>query len=490
MQVGNYKLDEKQEAIIKDNTNYILVTAGAGSGKTLTIIGKIKYLIEEKKILPEEILCISFTNAATTSLHNKLVKEINKEIKTYTFHKLALEILKEEKIDISICDESLLEMITEEFFTQDVWKNIEIVKKVEQILGKSSKKITNQDLIPLQKLCITFIKLMKCNNYNLESFLTFHKEIRKLINIKYYLKEKNILILIINIYRKYQQYLEENNEMDFDDLISYATKITKSKKRIKKLKYIIIDEYQDTSYIRFRLINEIISKTKAHLLVVGDDFQSIYKFSGCDISLFLNFKDYFSPKSTKIMKLEHTYRNSQELITIAGKFIMKNKTQIKKCLTSNKHLKRPIKIIKYRNIKEEFIKVIHSLPNKYQILVLGRNNKDVNMLLGKSVTYKDNKIVVEKEDKEITYMTIHKSKGLESDIVIIINLENNITSLPSQIKEERLIRLTVKNKEKFPYAEERRLFYVALTRTKNEVYLLVPQKNPSIFIEELNSLLR
>ena len=86
-------------------------------------------------------------------------------------------------------------------------------------------------------------------------------------------------------------------------------------------------------------------------------------------------------------------------------------------------------------------------------------------------------------------MTIHKSKGLESDIVIIINLENSITSLPSQIKEERLTRLVMKNKEKYPFAEERRLFYVALTRTKNEVYLLVPKKNPSIFIEELKYLL-
>lgn len=483
MQVGDYKLDEKQEEIIKSENDYILVTAGAGSGKTLTILGKIKYLIEEKNIAPEEILCISFTNAATKSLAEKIKKDIGKEIKTYTFHKLSLEIIKSKRKNFSICDDSLLEMVTTEFFTQDVWKNTLIKQKLENFFHETCDKITKEELKQLEKLCITFIKLMKSNNYALEDFINFHKEIRKIKNIKHYNKEKFILILILNIYRKYEQYLLENNELDFDDLITYATKIIKNKKRVKKIKHIIIDEYQDTSFIRFALIRELINKTKAKLFVVGDDFQSIYKFSGCDISLFLNFKDFFP--NAKIMKLCRTYRNSEELIKIAGKFVMKNKKQIKKNLTSEKHLKYPIKIITYYNLKETFLNLIATLPNSYKILVLGRNNKDINLILSDKVKEKENKIVIENDNREIDYMTIHKSKGLESDIVIIINLENSITSLPSQIKEERLTRLVMKNKEKYPFAEERRLFYVALTRTKNKVFLLVPQKSPSIFIEEL-----
>ena len=93
-----------------------------------------------------------------------------------------------------------------------------------------------------------------------------------------------------------------------------------------KYKYVIIDEYQDTSLVRFNLIKEILDKTDSKLMVVGDDFQSIYRFTGCDISLFLNFKKYFN--KAKILKIQNTYRNSQELIDIAGNFVMKNKHQI------------------------------------------------------------------------------------------------------------------------------------------------------------------
>ena len=139
------------------------------------------------------------------------------------------------------------------------------------------------------------------------------------------------MTIILNIYLKYNRYLTENKEIDFDDMIILATKLVKEEKLTWPIKYIIIDEYQDTSQIRFLLIKEMINKINARLMVVGDDFQSIYKFTGCDVSLFLNFPNYFP--NAKIRKLEKTYRNSNELIKIAGRFIMKNKNQIEKELS-------------------------------------------------------------------------------------------------------------------------------------------------------------
>ena len=201
---------------------------------------------------------------------------------------------------------------------------------------------------------MVFIRLMKCNNYELKDFTLFLSKIKRTLSYTQYKKEKTILTLILNIYLKYENYLKENNEIDFDDMLITATKIVKKHGLKKKIKYIIIDEYQDTSFIRFNLIKEIINKTMAKLMVVGDDFQSIYKFTGCDVSLFLDFKNYF--KEAKIMKLERTYRNSKELIQVAGKFIMKNKHQIKKELYSEKTLKNPIKILKYKNIKKIFFR--------------------------------------------------------------------------------------------------------------------------------------
>ena len=500
MQIGNYILDNRQEKIVKENHDYLLVSAGAGSGKTLTILGKISYLINEKNLKPEEILCISFTKAAASSLKEKIKKEISLDIPTYTFHKLSLEIIKENKTTYNIADECLLENCVNEFFGIDISESDYLIK----LIGKYfNRKIKNQKedyikiitlekskFLQLKRLCITFIRLMKSNDYHIESFLSFISKIKRTILYSKYKKEKIVLTLILNIYLKYETYLKENKEVDFDDMLSIATKIVKEKGIKQKVKYIIIDEYQDTSLIRFYLIKEIMNKTNAKLMVVGDDFQSIYKFTGCDISLFLNFNKFFP--TAKIMKLERTYRNSNELIQIAGTFIMKNKKQIKKQLYSEKQLTNPIKILKYNNIKKIFLEIIKELSkNKEQkILVLGRNNNDISMLLNENITIKDNKIIIKNyEFLDITYMTVHKSKGLESDNVILINLTNKTTGFPSQIKEEKLTRLVTKTNDRYPYSEERRLFYVALTRTKNYVYLLTPQKSPSIFIEELEKII-
>ncbi len=501
MQVGKYVLDKSQEKIVKDESNYLLVTAGAGSGKTLTILGKLNYLVIEKKIREEEILCISFTNAATKSLEDKIKSTLNLTIPTYTFHKLALEILKINNMEYDIADSTLLEDITKEFFEVDIFSSVYHLTTICQFYkkrGKSKEKVyrqlqktNNQELYQLERLIMTFIRLMKCNAFELKDFIIFSKKIKKTFSYKQYKREKTILIFALNIYLKYQKYLEENKEIDFDDMLRHATKQVKRYIQKRKIKYIIIAEYQDTSYIRFSLIKEIIKYSNAKLMVVGDDFQSIYRFTGCDISLFLDFSSYF--KKANILKIEKTYRNSQELIKIAGIFVMANKNQIRKKLTSSKSLTNPIEIIYYQNIKTEFLKIIANLSkNKEQkIFILGRNNFDINLLLNENIKAINNKIKIKDyEYLDIMYMTIHKSKGLESDNVILINMENKLTGFPNQIQDDKITRLLIKTKDTYPYSEERRLFYVALTRTKNKVYVLVPKRNPSIFIKELEDIIK
>lgn len=490
MQIGKYYLDKTQEEIVKTEATYLLVTAGAGSGKTLTILGKIAYLINEKGFKETDILCLTFTNAAALSLKEKIKNELNLTVPTYTFHKLSLEILKDAKIEYEIADSNILEAIVNEFFTGDIYNSpylLNLLLKYLKIPKQKQQEIPKEELYQLEKTCISFIRLMKCNNYKLSDFLIFLSKIKRTLNYRKYRQEKTILTMILNCFIKYQTYLIENNEIDFDDMIIKATKLI-TEYFSKDLKYIIIDEYQDTSLIRFNLIKEIIKKTNSKLMVVGDDFQSIYKFTGCDISLFLKFSTYFP--DAKIMKLEQTYRNSQELIEIAGKFIMKNKYQIKKELYSKKNLKDPIKIINYHDIQKSFLQIVKKLSNNInqKILVLGRNNFDINYILNSEVKLKKDKLIIKDyENLDITYMTIHKSKGLESDNVILLNLKQEITGFPSQIKDNQLFRL-INKKDSYPYSEERRLFYVALTRTKNYVYLLVPNKNPSIFIEELKKI--
>lgn len=230
------------------------------------------------------------------------------------------------------------------------------------------------------------------------------------------------------------------------------------------------------------MIEEIIKQTSAKFLAVGDDFQSIYRFTGCNLYIFLNFCKYF--KDAKIFQIINTYRNPQELIEVAGSFIMKNKQQQRKKLIANKHLEKPI-VIYYSNQKSTALKEIlkQLSKEKKEIMVLGRNNKDIEKYIDNTFTKKEEEYIY--ENIKFRYLTVHKSKGLESDYVILINVIDDIIGFPTKRKEEKIIKYVNKTKDDYPFEEERRLFYVALTRTKNKTYIISPTSKESIFVKEI-----
>lgn len=469
--INGHTLDNMQrKAILTDEINN-LVIAGAGSGKTLTIVGKIKYLTYIKKINYKDILCLSFTNDSCNSLKEKL----NNSIEVLTFHKLALKILNKKKYNISNIS---LDFVVDEYFNSIIYNNEAMIKKVFKILQINyniklySKILTSNKYKILKKIIITFINLFKTNNYPIEKII----EIKNKDN-------KELLSIIIDIYFLYNQELKAINAIDFNDMINLATKEVENNKIFLNYKYIIVDEYQDTSYTRYQLIKAIINKTKAKLIAVGDDWQSIYHFTGCNLDIFLNFEKYYG--YTKKLYLTNTYRNSQELINTASKFILKNKDQLKKNLKSYKHLNRPIKVIYEKDDILEYI--INQIATKgiKHILILGRNNQDINRYLNKNLII-NNDIIIYKHNKDIIikYLTVHKSKGLEEECVIIINLVDSQLGFPCQIKNHKIIELLNKNNIDY-LAEERRLFYVALTRTKGETYLVIPYKKISSFAREI-----
>ena len=156
-------------------------------------------------------------------------------------------------------------------------------------------------------------------------------------------------------------------------------------------------------------------------------------------------------------------------------------------LKSSKSLDKPIEIVYYEkeNKLKELILEIYN-KTKHEIMILGRNNKDIDKFIDKEFKLDGDKLtLLSNPEINITYLTVHKSKGLESEEVILINLTDDIIGFPSKLKDADILRLVSLNKSKFLYDEERRLFYVALTRTKNKVYLLTPKKNASIFVKEL-----
>ncbi len=427
-------------AILSDSLS-TLVVAGAGSGKTLTILGKIKYLIEYKDIKEDEILCISFTNETVKSLKNK-TKEMGYNLNIFTFHKLGLSILE----NVSIIDDKYLNFIIDEYFESRIkYDKSKLINSLFFTNKKIDKIYKTKEYYKLKQTISTFIRLAKSNNMTINNIFKIYK--RTIFN------ERKILLMIMEIMLIYKRECESLNKIDFDDMIINATKLVKSSNL--NYKYIIIDEFQDTSFVRYNLINEIIKKCNSKVFVVGDDWQSIYRFSGCNLNIFIKIKYYF--KDVSIYNLKYTYRNSNELINISSNFIMRNKKQLKKNIVSNKNLDKPI-IILFNYKVDEVIDLI----NDKDILVIGRNNADI-----KDIDW-DNKL------------TIHRSKGLEASNVILVNSDN----IPSKIKGEKILRFVLNDKDYIPYEEERRLFYVALTRTKNYIYILV-NDNVSPFVKEI-----
>lgn len=437
-------MNEKQIKAIEEMDNVLLI-AGAGTGKTTTIINKIDYLIKNNKYKQDEILVISFTNESV----NDIKKKINYNVDIKTFHKLAIDLINNDNYHIA--NDYYLNFIIDEYFKSYAKYNIKTKLSLRRIALENTKENVKQ-------LIIKFINLYKANYNNIDYIINLFKNS--------HFVDKDYLRIIIEIYLIYYRDLESSGLLDFNDLIIKATNLIKNNEIKTKYKIIIIDEFQDTSLNRFNLILALLKQNDGKLFAVGDDYQSIYRFSGCNLDLFLNLEKYLN---IKIIKLDVNYRNNQETMLITNDFIMKNKKQLSKNTICLKHINKSIVICFYVNKR----KVINKLTNSINgnILILGRNNKDKELF---NVT----------ESETIRYLTIHKAKGLEEDNVIIINLENINNSLPSKIKNNKLIDKII-NKDLYPYEEERRLFYVALTRSRNKTYLVVPNNNYSVFIKEL-----
>lgn len=405
----------------------------------------------------------------------------------------------------------LLTRLAEKLQAQGVEFNEIDYREVYRILLENKTIKEWEDFIVLLK---TFIELFKGNNYDETKFKEFYDYVGGLKDS--FSKDRTIAFLKIveEIYNDYEAYLLKIKKIDFNDMINKASDCIVKNGLDLPYKYIIVDEYQDTSFTRYNLLRNICDSIGAKIMVVGDDWQSIYSFSGCDVNIFTKFDNFFDVCETRY--IEKTYRNSQQLIDASSNFVMKNPDQTRKELKSFKSLKYPIKLVNFDNDFDEILKfelIIKNIINQStfknkKILILGRNNKDIfNLLknfnveneygkrkfeiLGDEDKLRRNKFVKivyrESPDVNIEYRTVHQSKGLECDNVILINLKNWKAGFPNKMVDDPVLNFVKRNGDSFSYAEERRLFYVALTRTKNNVYLLAPYFKSSVFVQELKT---
>ena len=391
----------------------------------------------------------------------------------------------------------------------------ELEEKGFEIRPRSNKEVMetivageeNRYVRKLVNLICRFISNFKVNDYKLDDFNRMYHSTQNV-------RSRLFLDICADCYLEYERWLKENNAVDFEDMINESARLlTEVKELGQKLnfKYIIVDEYQDISRQRFDLTKALSEVTDAKIIAVGDDWQSIYAFSGSDITLFTKFAEKMG--YAKELKIVRTYRNSQDVIDIAGNFIQKNKEQIPKTLISPKRIKDPVIIYTYdsrakgrngdrrsganyamaRAVETALEKIIEFKKEEQQqvgpILLLGRFNFDADLLersgLFEYIKRGDKVKSVKYPKLDITFMTAHSSKGLGYDDVIIVNGKNEMYGFPSKIEDDPVLSFVIKGDRSIDYAEERRLFYVAMTRTKNRVFMVAPEQNPSEFLVEI-----
>ena len=330
------------------------------------------------------------------------------------------------------------------------------------------------------RLVVTFVTLIKSSCKSVDEVLRQTKNAG----------DERSTFIIKNIFQPvYKRYIEELaniNQIDFTDAILQATDICRSSHPVK-YDYIIVDEFQDISVDRYNFLKVLREgNPPPKLYCVGDDWQSIYRFSGSDMALFNQFSDYFG--QTEINKIETTYRFGEPLVSLSSQFIQRNEAQIKKNIHPfNPQVKTELQFCDYerRDYCNVIGQLVASIPLDKSVFLLGRYSFDDYYL---SFMYKSvkegNRFFYIIGDRKIEFLTVHKSTGLEADYVIILQCNKDTYGFPSLVSDDPVLNYVLTKSDQYPYGEERRLFYVAITRAKVKTYILYDRRFPSVFVDE------
>ena len=323
------QLNDKQYEAVVNTEGPCLVIAGAGSGKTKVLTHKIAYLIDEKGVLPWNILAITFTNKAANEMKERiegLVGDVAKDIWMGTFHSVCVRILRR-FIDRIGFDSSFIIFDTSDQRT--------LIKSCIKNIGLDDKMFTDRSV--QSEISNAKNEMLEPDQYTLRANGDFRKE------------------KIALVYEMYQKRLKENNAIDFDDIINYTIKILMDNPDVleyysDKFKYVLVDEYQDTNKSQFTLVTLLASKN-GNITVVGDNDQGIYSFRGADISNILNFERDFP--GTKIIKLEQNYRCTGNILKAANSVIKNNEVKYKKQLWTENDVGNLPKVYSAKNEYDE-----------------------------------------------------------------------------------------------------------------------------------------
>lgn len=295
---------------------------------------------------------------------------------------------------------------------------------------------------------------------------------------------RNFYELAIPIVKKYIHYCTDKSYLDFNDLISRSTSLFQNHTDIankykSKYQYILVDEFQDVNNLQVELIKLMLTD-QTQLFCVGDDWQSIYGFRGSNVSYIVNFENHFA--NSKVVKLNLNYRSTQNIVGASNEVIKHNKFKVEKDIQASK--KSEHKIVVYSGSSQEE-NIQFCFDKVRELLNDGLTNDDILFLYRRSKMYTPYFFRFKNEGIRVQSKTIHAAKGLESKVVFIIGLTEGNGGFPDIWLEDRIFQVIKKANHDLLMEEERRLFYVAITRAKDKLFLITEKGNESSFLKEI-----
>ncbi len=483
-QVESSPLNLSQQYAVLLNDDHNLVLAGAGSGKTSVLTARVAYLLQSHLAQAEDILLVAFGKDAAGEMEQRLKNKIGlaaEKIRVNTFHQLGLSILNQVDGSSAVISPVALDDKLKKAWCIDWlkrhWMTPTNFKRWQKHLAQwpiaylagddeLGSHVENPKLIAWLEKQLDQLALLGISKKSVQERLVEHPDYPRL---------NSELALCWPCYQSWQEMLKENNHIDFNIMISRATDYVTKGKFSSPWKFIMIDEYQDISPQRLDLIQALCEQNpeQCNLFAVGDDWQSIYQFAGSDVDLTTGFESRM-PYST-VHHLDTTYRFNDKLGEVANQFVQQNPQQREKTLNSVKTQSDKAVVLSPSTSVEKILDGLNRKASGIKtVLLLGRNHYHKPELLRDW----QNRFL----SLKIEFMTCHASKGKEADFVIILAVDEG--QFPAKVKALHLDNALTATQDNFAFAEERRLFYVAMTRAREKVWITYTGSG-SVFVQEL-----
>ena len=480
-------LNPSQCEAVVNGEDALLVLAGAGSGKTSVLVARAGWLLKRKLAQADQILLLAFGRQAAEEMNDRIQTRLGESaIQARTFHALALHIIREGsnkqpvisklESDSKARRQLLIETWREQCNSKKAqasgwrqWLQDELEWEIPEGPFWQDDKLAQRIASRMER----WLGLMRMHGGAQAAMIADVAEAQR-DNFSKRVK------LMAPLLKAWKSALKEEGAVDFSGLIHQAIAILEKGRFISPWKHILVDEFQDISPQRAALLTALRQQNKrTSLYAVGDDWQAIYRFSGAEMSLTTAFHHYFGDGDRCV--LDTTYRFNDRIGEIANRFVQQNPHQLRKPLNSLcKGNKKSVTLLPQDQLEALFDKLSGYAKPEERVLLLARYHHLRPAILDKAKT--------RWPKLKLDFMTIHASKGQQADFIIVLGLHQGRDGFPAQARESIMEEGLLPQPEDFPDAEERRLAYVAMTRARQQVWLMFDKDRPSVFVEHLREL--